>query len=163
MNQIIPETMTVTQVIQLLIAPAVMINACGLLLLSINNKYSLVVNRVRLLNEEKRKMKLRAHEDNFVYEENVRLESIARQLGALVERARLVRNAVLYYTSAVAIFVLTSLLTGFNFFVNKVDLKTEIIIIFVVGMILVFVGVCFAFLESKKGYEIIKFEVESDE
>lgn len=34
MSQLIPETMTVTQVIQLLIAPAVMINACGLLLLT---------------------------------------------------------------------------------------------------------------------------------
>jgi hypothetical protein len=163
MTQIIPETMTVTQVIQLLIAPAVMINACGLLLLSINNRYSMVANRVRLLNEEKRKMRMRAGEKNFTYEENIRLESITKQLKALVFRARLVRNAVLFYTSAIALFVLTSLFTGFNFFINTIDLKTIIIIIFITGMLMVFSGICFAFGESKKGFEIIKFEVEADE
>ncbi|MCX6151211.1 MAG: DUF2721 domain-containing protein [Ignavibacteriales bacterium] len=163
MNQILPESMTVTQVIQLLIAPAVMINACGLLLLGINNKYSLVVNRVRLLNEEKRKMVHKVGEKNFTYEENVRLESITRQLKDLVYRVKLVRNSVLCYTSAVALFVLTSLLTGFNFFVDAINLKMEIIGVFLAGMIMVLVGICFAFLETKKGYDIILYEVFADE
>jgi|WetSurMetagenome_2_1015567.scaffolds.fasta_scaffold187432_2 hypothetical protein len=163
MNQIIPETMTVTQVIQLLIAPAVMINACGLLLLSINNRYSMVANRVRLLNEEKRKMKMKSGDNNFSYEENVRIESITKQLVALLYRAKLVRNAVLFYSSAVAVFVLTSLLTGFDFFMNTIDMKTITIFVFIIGMSLAFIGICFAFWESKKGFEIIKYEVEADE
>ena len=49
--------LTLIQLIQFMLAPAVMISACGLLLLGINNKYSLVVNRIRLLNEERRKFK----------------------------------------------------------------------------------------------------------
>lgn len=44
---------SIVEVIQLMLAPGLMISACGLLLLGMNNKYSLVVNRIRLLNEEK--------------------------------------------------------------------------------------------------------------
>ncbi len=163
MTQLIPESMSVTQVIQLLIAPAVMINACGLLLLGINNKYSMVVNRVRILNEEKRKISLKAGDKNFSYEDNIRLESISKQLQSLVQRTRLVRNAVLSYTSAVALFVLTSIITGFDFFVDTVDLKIPTIAVFIVGMIMVLAGIIYAFFETKRGYDIIKYEVISHE
>ncbi|MGE5399062.1 MAG: DUF2721 domain-containing protein, partial [Ignavibacteriales bacterium] len=114
--QIVGQNVTVTQIIQLMLAPAVMINACGLLILGINNKYSLVVNRIRLLNEEKRHLTLKAGGRDFTYEENIRLESIAHQLRELVFRVKLVRNAVLSYTAAVALFVMTSLLIAIDFF-----------------------------------------------
>jgi len=45
---------TFLKAIQLMLAPAVMISACGLLLLGINNKHSSITNRIRLLNEERR-------------------------------------------------------------------------------------------------------------
>jgi len=47
---------SIIQVIQLILAPAVMINACGLLLLATSNKYSSVLNTIRRLNEEKRRL-----------------------------------------------------------------------------------------------------------
>ncbi|MCU7495615.1 MAG: DUF2721 domain-containing protein [Ignavibacteria bacterium] len=146
-----------------MLAPAVMINACGLLILGINNKYSIVVNRVRLLNEEKRILTLKAGGRDFTYEEGVRLESIAHQLRELVFRVRLVRNAVLSYTAAVALFVLTSLLIAFDYFNQGLDLQALIIGAFLVGMIVVFTGVGFAFFETKKGYDIVKYEVAADE
>ncbi len=71
---------SIVEVIQLMLAPGIMISACGLLLLGMNNKYSLVVNRIRLLNEEKRRLFTRAGERDFNYEENIRLESISVQL-----------------------------------------------------------------------------------
>ena len=48
--------MPIVQLIQGMLAPGLMISACGLLLLGMNNKYSLVVNRIRLLTEEKRRI-----------------------------------------------------------------------------------------------------------
>ncbi|MEG8946569.1 DUF2721 domain-containing protein [Rosettibacter firmus] len=150
-------------IIQLMLAPAVMISACGLLLLSLNNRYSLLANRIRLLNEEKRRLLLKAGEKALDTEENVRLASIAKQIEALVYRLKLVRNAVLYLVSAVSLFVLTSILLGLSsiFVVQKMD--TFIIATFLVGMLLVFIGVFFAGFESKKGFDIIKFEVISHE
>lgn len=163
MQNILNTDGSAAQVIQLMLAPAVMISACGLLLLGINNKYSLVVNRIRLLNEERRRLKLRAGERDFTTEENVRLESIAQQLSHLVSRVRLVRNSVLCYTTAVALFVITSLLIGFDYFYPGVQLKSLIIGSFLIGMVMLIGGVGFAFLETKKGYEIVQFEVLADE
>lgn len=159
----VPQEITVTQFIQLMLAPAVMINACGLLILGINNKYSMVVNRIRLLNEEKRRLKHRADEREFTYEEGVRLESISRQLKQLIYRAKLVRNSVLCYTAAVALFVLTSLMIGVDYYNPMLNLKNVITGTFLVSMVVVLNGVGFAFFETRRAYEIVLFDVKADE
>ncbi len=152
---------SIIQVIQLMLAPGIMISACGLLLLGMNNKYSLVVNRIRLLNEERRRVLGKAIERDFSYEENVRLESISLQIGKLTLRVKLVRNAVLSYTIAVALFVITSLLIGIQYFA-LLNLNIMIIIIFLIGMVSVLAGVLYAAYETKEGYSIIQLEVKID-
>ncbi len=153
---------SIVQVIQLMLAPGLMISACGLLLLGMNNKYSLVVNRIRLLNEEKRKFFIKAGEKDFNYEDNIRLESISTQLSQLTFRVKLVRNAVLSYTFAVAFFVLTSLFIGLQYVLGNGKLDYIVTILFLAGMILVLIGVIYAAYETKKGYDIIHYEVKID-
>lgn len=154
---------SIVEIIQLMLAPGLMISACGLLLLGMNNKYSLVVNRIRLLNDERRKILYKMDDKDFIYQENVRLASILKQLDALVFRVILVRNAVLSYTIAVALFVLTSLSIGAEEIFNINRLNTLITILFSLGMVSVLIGVIFAAYETYKGYEIVKFEVEAEE
>ena len=154
---------SITEVIQLMLAPGIMISACGLLLLGMNNKYSLVVNRIRILNEEKRRFINKASEKDFSYEETIRLESISRQLSALTYRVKLVRNAVFFYTSAVALFVLTSLFIGVQYLGGFRSLNFLITTLFLIGMIAVLAGVVFAAYETVKGYQIIHLEVKSSE
>lgn len=156
-------TLNAVQIIQLMVAPAVMISACGLLLLGINNKYSLVVNRIRILNEEKRNLMIKIGHTQQSTDDNIRLESTAVQIAALVFRAKLVRNSVLSYTTAVALFVLTSLLLGISSFLSLGKLNYFIIISFLFGMMFVLIGVVFAGLETKKGYDIISYEVRAHE
>ncbi len=162
MNIPVDAHITAVQIIQLMLAPAVMISACGLLLLGTNNKYSLVVNRIRLLNEEKRRLFLRAGENPLSPQDNIRLESIAIQLQKLVYRVYLVRSSVLSYTTAVALFVITSFLLGFSFFTSA-NLNILILSSFLLGMVFVLFGVVFAGMETYKGYEIITYEVKADE
>lgn len=156
-------TLNAVQIIQLMLAPAIMISACGLLLLGINNKYSLVVNRIRLLNEEKRRLLSKIADGKHSTDDNIRVESAAIQINALVYRAKLVRNAVLCYTTSVALFVLTSLLLGISSFLSLGKLNYFIITAFLVGMVFVLVGVVFAGFETIKGYDIISYEVKSHE
>lgn len=151
------------QIIQLMLAPAVMINACGLLLLSINNKYSIVVNRIRILNEEKRKLTSQMGGVSPSTDDNIRLESIANQIKYLVIRGRLVKNAVIFFIIAIASFVLTSLLIGILSFLTISQLNFFIIASFLLGMIAIFIGTIFMGFEAKKGYEIIIFEVKAHE
>jgi len=152
---------SVTQIIQLILAPAVMINACGLLLLATSSKYSSVLNRIRLLNDEKRKLFKKAGEKNF--EETQRLESLARQLGHLMQRAKLVRDAVMCYTGAIAFFIVTSLLIGFGFLIKGFESDTAVMIAFLMGMVAILAGIVFSFLDARRGYEIVQFDVLVDE
>ena len=117
MNPNFSENFSVIQAIQLILAPGVMISACGLLLLGINNKFTSVLNRIRILTEEKRKMIINAAERDFFPIENQRIESISRQVAGLLNRARLIRNSVSCYLGAIGLFVVTSLLIGADYFV----------------------------------------------
>jgi hypothetical protein len=154
---------SIVEVIQLMLAPGIMISACGLLLLGMNNKYSLVVNRIRSLTDERRRLFSKAGEKNLHFDENQRLESISVQLTKLTYRVMLVRNAVLSYTTAVALFVLTSLMIGVQYAAGSGKFNITITSLFLLGMVSVFSGVIFAAYETIKGYEIIRYEVQIDE
>ena len=58
---------------------------------------------------------------------------------------------------------MTSLLIGADFFLQMPHLKDVIIVVFLIGMIVVFLGVVFGVLDTMKGYDIVKFEVQVDE
>ena len=158
-----PHSFSIVDVIQLMLAPGLMISACGLLLLGLNNKYSLVVNRIRILNEEKRRFVNKSAEKDFSYEDTVRLESISRQISALFFRVKLVRNSVLSYTIAVALFVITSLLIGIQYLFDFQSLSYLMTTLFLLGMLSVLIGVIYAAQETIKGYQIIRLEVKSEE
>jgi hypothetical protein len=153
---------SIVEAIQLMLAPGIMISACGLLLLGMNNKYSLVVGRTRMLTDERRRLLAKSGDRDLLYDESQRLESISVQLRRLIFRVKLVRNAVLSYTVAVALFVMTSLAIGAQFFGSS-RLNYTITLFFLLGMISVLTGVIFAAYETKKGFEIIQYEVHIDE
>jgi hypothetical protein len=157
----VEQEFSVIQIIQLILAPAVMINACGLLLLATSSKYSSVLNRIRLLNDEKRKLFKKAGEKNF--EEMQRLESLARQIEHLMVRAKLVRNSVMCYTVSIALFIVTSLLIGLGYLIRGFESDSAVMIAFLVGLAVILAGIIFAFLDAKQGYEIVRFDVLADD
>ncbi len=152
-----------TRIIQLMISPAVMISACGLLLLSANNKYSSVLNRIRLMSAERRHLVSKAAVEHTTPEENIRLESAARQLRDLGARAMLVRNSVLSYTTAIGLFVVCSLLIGIALFSNGMIVHYLSLLAFLSGMVMLFVGSVFGVLESRKGFDIVQLEIKAEE
>ncbi len=163
MNTIPFEHMSVIQAIQLILAPGVMINACGLLLLGISSKFSSILNRIRALNEEKRKLVLHAADRDMHPLENQRIESIARQLKSLLMRAKLVQRALLCYFTAVGLFVITSMIIGADFFFPSSVSRYLVFGTFLTGMVLVFAGVVLAVLDAVRGYHIARFEVTVEE
>ena len=145
--------------IQIMLAPGLMISACGLLLLGMNNKYSLVVNRIRLLNEERRTFRYEKDNEKKLKK---RHKSIGLQIEKLHERIVLVRNAVFSYSIAVAFFIVASLMIGINKISNPAYLNWLVIVIFLIGMIFVFVGIIYAAIEVWRGYLIVKIEIEDN-
>ena len=146
--------LTIVQVIQSMLAPGIMISACGLLLLGMNSKYSLVVNRIRLLNEEKRKTQVDI-------EKQERLDAINIQLPLLKRRLILIRNAVFFYSIGVAVFIMVILVIGIKFLVDFQFIPSIIIILFIIGILFVLAGIINAAIEVWKGYKIVGIEIES--
>ena len=149
----------IASVIQAMLAPGIMISACGLLLLGMNNKYSLVVSRIRALADEKRKLITPPKHGNLNKVEENRLNNINLEIELFAFRVVLVKKAVTSYYIAVAFFILSSLLIGLNFVTEMKVTYIIALISFLSGMISVVVGVYYAALEIRKGLEIVKIEI----
>jgi hypothetical protein len=156
-------SLSIIEAIQLIIAPAVMINASGLLLLDISNQYTVILTRVRTLNEERRRMALRLGAQTSTPDETVRLESVARQIDRLLVRARYARNAVMSYPTGVGLFILTSLLIGADFFSGTFELRYAILAVFLAGILAMMAGVTYGILDTRKAYEVIRDDVLVDQ
>lgn len=148
---------SIVKVIQAMLAPGLMISACGLLILGMNNKYSIVVNRIRLLNDENRKIH---HLENEKEDDVKREKNIRVQIDKLNDRVRIVRDAVFAYSFAVACFIIASLSIGINLFAKSSVVEFFSLIFFLIGMLTVLIGVIFAAKESLKGYKIVRIEIE---
>jgi hypothetical protein len=152
------------QAIQALLAPALGISAVGLLLLGLNNRYSIIINRIRLLNEERRKfVRLLQKSESLEYADNHRFMNISKQTQELLVRSRLVRNAILSLQAAIALFVITSVTIGITLFVTVVWVSTLALGIFVLGMLCVLLGVLFAGAEVRRSFRIVLLEVKADD
>jgi len=148
---------TASGLIQIMLAPGLMISACGLLLLGMNNKYSLVVNRIRLLNDERRKSRYKEAEGESSHH---RHKSVGIQIDKLSFRLSLIRNAVFSYSIAIAFFIIASLMIGINQMQSPNDLSWLVIGNFLLGMFFVLAGILFAAVEVRKGFQIMKIEIE---
>jgi Protein of unknown function (DUF2721) len=160
-----PEShVTAIQAIQAILAPALGISAVGLLLLSLSNRYSTIINRIRLLNDERRKLsKFLAEKGELSYPDNVRFMSITHQREELLIRSRYVRNAILSMQSAVGMFVLSSVTIALNLFVSSNFLQVLPLLVFIIGMCSVFLGVVFYAMEVYRSFKIILLEVKTED
>jgi hypothetical protein len=150
--------------IQAILAPALGISAVGLLLLGLLNRYSGMVSRIRLLNDEKRKLtRLFAAEKEPEYPDRVRFASVRKQTDELIFRSRLVRNAILSMEGAIGMFVLASLGIGLNLFISGDALRTIPLILFMGGMVGVLTGIVFTSVEVHRSFKIVLIEVMSEE
>ena len=149
--------------IQDILAPAVMITGVALLLLTFTARHSALVNRIRLLDDEKRQIRRRMVSGNPSETEEARLRSIKNQLNLLLPRLAYVRNGMLCHLIAVLFFVVTSFLIGLGHLPTPSGpTQTAISITFTAGMFLVLVGVAFLALEVFVSYKVIVVEVTEE-
>lgn len=148
--------MLIVDLIQAMLAPGLMISACGLLVLGINNKYSLVINRVRLLEAERRKLVSESVDDSS------RFTSINIQIDKLQKRLKKIRNTVVAYSMAIALFILVCLTIGIHVVLDEIVISYLSLIFFLLGMTCVLLGVVFAVQEAIQGYMIVEIELTDD-
>ena len=150
--------------IQAILAPALGISATALLMLSIQNRYSLVINRIRLLNEERRRFNIKLTEKaELSYTEQIRFSSVQNQIDKIFRRCKELHNAILLMQFSIMLFVLSSLSIAVNLFVSSDFLRTLPVIFFSVGMIFVLIGIIYSALDVINSFKVAKIEVKGDE
>lgn len=153
-----------TRVIQAILAPAIMISSCGLILLGLQNRYSFIVNRIRLLNDERRRLqKQLVSGKELDYSENIRFHSVRQQMQELTTRAFILRNAILFEIIGAIFFVLTSLLIALFFFIPHEIIQILPIFSFLIGLVSVLIGLLFFGRDILKAYKVIKLETQAEE
>ena len=96
-------------VLTAMITPAVLISACGALILSTSTRLGRVVDRVRALSDDFEEL---AHSDRERELLEERRAVIFVQLDKLTSRARILQRCMTVFYSALGIFVLTSVAIG---------------------------------------------------
>ncbi len=133
-------------------------------MLGLQNRYAHIVNRIRLLNEERRRLvKQLSTQKELDYAENIRFHSIRKQMEELARRANLLRNAILSEIIAVLFFVLTSFFIASYFFVESQFLEMLPLISFLAGMAAVFIGLILLGKEIATAYRVITIEIKAEE
>ena len=157
-------TLTALSAVQAILAPAIGISAVGLLLLGLNTRYSAIINRIRLLNDEKRRFTRQLSEQkDLSFIDNARLMSIGKQSERLLVRCRLVRNAILSMQTAIGLFVLTSVLIGVSLFAHADAFGVIPLVTFLLGLVIVFVGVIYSATEVYRSFAIVLIEMKAEE
>ncbi|MDH7514439.1 MAG: DUF2721 domain-containing protein [Bacteroidota bacterium] len=147
------------QTIQAILTPALMISACGLLLLGLNNRYSVVINRIRLLNDEKRKRLSDPESIEREYIDAVRFESVMRQIPSLLVRANHLRRSLICFWIGVSCYLLSSLVLGVTVFFG-VKIAFVAVSVFIAGIIAATGGAVFALLDIALAHKVLQLESE---
>ncbi|MBE0642577.1 MAG: DUF2721 domain-containing protein [Bacteroidetes bacterium] len=147
------------QTIQAILTPALMISACGLLLLGLNNRYAIVISRIRILNDEKRRKLADPEGIDREYVDALRFESVLQQIPSLLTRANYLRRSLIFLWLGVIGYLVSSILLGLGLFFG-LNAAAFAVWIFLLGLVSAAVGVVFALLDITLAFRVLKLEVE---
>lgn len=147
------------ELINSMLVPGIMIVAASILLLSTNSRYSLVVDRIRLL-KEKRATSM--NEPSYGKEEINKIDKIELQISHLIHRISMVRITIVSYSAALLFFAVSCVLIGIrsNFEINSFFWLA--ISFFFGGLLGIVNGVVFSVIEVFKGYRIVHIEISEN-
>jgi hypothetical protein len=137
------------------LAPAVVFTGVGLLLAGLQAKYSTIVQVIRQLNAERRDLRQGSVEDQ-ARQDN--LTMVSSQIGSLMTRAKLVRNAICALYLTIFFLVLSSILMGLSALAIQAPTWT-ILAAFAAALVGLFFAIGSATREALLSYHIIQLEV----
>lgn len=139
-----------------MLLPGTLIISTAILLFSTNSKYSLIVNRIRTLKEEKSVLISGGDKE----EQNATsISNIELQLHHLIQRISMVRITIVSYSAAMVFFVVSCVLISIRI-TPSIDGYYYVTLSFIfAGLSAIINGVVFSVIEMFKGYRIVRLEI----
>lgn len=147
-------------VLTTMITPAVLISACGALILSTSVRLGRVVDRVRALSDRFEELARKTPEEVVLFEE--RLELTFTQLDWLTSRARHLQRAMTTFYIALGLFVATTVAIGFVGAAGTLagELQWVPVVFGMIGAGLLFVGTLLLGFEATLALRSIHSEMD---
>lgn len=147
----------VTRTIGLIIAPVVMITACGLILNGLLTRYASIDDRLRLLNQERLNLlELDLSQNRFKAD---RLHELDHILPDLLRHHHLVHDVLVLVYLAILVFMLDMLVIALAISTPINWLSQFVVIVFLSGIGILFWGMVLIAHELRTSHHSIQFEV----
>ncbi|MEZ6318260.1 MAG: DUF2721 domain-containing protein [Phycisphaerales bacterium] len=150
------------QVIQQIVAPSVMVSACGLLLLSSTARLNTVLARIRAFHRERLDVwaKEAAPGSRAAQIRSLHLEGLELQTRKLHSRARLLRATMLTLFAATACNLLSVIGLGVHLMLHDAGwVYTASLAVFILGIVLVLVSMATSAVEVGRILETVTYEL----
>ncbi|MBV8714474.1 MAG: DUF2721 domain-containing protein [Chloroflexi bacterium] len=147
------------RVVQLVLAPVVMISSAAVLLNGLLTHYGEVNGRIRTMNHERFELvhSLATSADPLDIE---RLEEIDHQLPGLLDRHRLIHNAMLTIYYSVVLLVISMFAVAVAALTDVIWAPLGVLVLLLVGTSVLLYGVLLTTLEIRVARHAIVFETE---
>ena len=148
-------TSSAVAVLTAMITPAVLISACGSMILSTSSRLGRVVDRVRALSDKLEEL-AQKHAD----ETKERQAIIFAQLDKLTSRARILQRSMVAFYLATGMFVATSVAIGVVAIVGNSRYTIVPVILGIVGACFLFYGSMLLIFEARLALSTIHAEMD---
>ena len=149
---------TAGKTIQLILAPVVMVTACGILLTGMLAHYSSINDRIRALTAERLSLALLAPAEGREVLATERLAEIDHQVPMLIHRHRLVHHGILLGYTAVVTLVVSMFVIGAAALAHSSVLGTVALFVFLGGTASLMVGTGFVAVEVRGSHTAVAYE-----
>jgi hypothetical protein len=144
-------------VLTAMITPAVLISACGSMILSTSSRLGRVVDRVRALSDRLENMAAREERGPALTE---RQASIFNQLDKLTSRARILQRCMVIFYMSLGMFVATSVAIGVVPFTGNQRYSMIPVVLGLAGACFLFYGSILLILEARLALSTIHGEMD---
>jgi hypothetical protein len=144
-------------VLTAMITPAVLISACGSMILSTSSRLGRVVDRVRTLADRLEDMSARQERGTALIE---RQASIFQQLDKLTSRARILQRCMVTFYMSLGMFVATSVAIGIVPFTGNPRYNMIPVVLGLAGACFLFYGSVLLILEARLALSTIHGEMD---
>jgi uncharacterized membrane protein (DUF485 family) len=156
----------ITGIIQLIIAPVVIVTACALLVNGLQARYTILIDRLRALARDRLDLRLRIEAEAVSDPDAVtlierRLHLIETQLPLVLRHHRLVRNALIAVYLGIIAFLVDMLLIALAAFFPGELANALVLLGFLAGTAAALMGVIIAAVEIRASHDVIRYEVDA--
>ncbi len=157
MEELFKNAENVSRIIQLILAPAVIISACAIIVGGLVSRAAAVNDRIRVMNRERVDLLGQGATHSLAKE---RLREIDQQIPDLLHRLRLSHHAVTATYGAILVLIGDMLVIAVAALTNNVVAGWLALLVFLSGAALLGLAVVLTIRELQKSLTSIKYEVE---